>query len=231
MPTNKDLKRLVRARMEKTGESYTAARKQVVGRRATPTAETGTTKSRPSTASYATIAGMSDASLEKATGRTWKEWVALLDADGAAEWPHRRIADMVSTKHGAPDWWCQTVTVGYERIKGLRTRGQSRDGTYRATRSKVFPVAVDKLYSAFANARTRKRWLPGVDLTVRTSTPNKSMRMSWPDGTSVVIGFYAKGEGKSQVALEHGKLTSASDVAARKAFWGERLAALAEILR
>ena len=224
MPTNKDLKRLVRARMEKTGESYTAARKQLVDRRSTqpPKAE--------ATASYAKTAGMTDASIRKGTGRTWKEWVALLDADGASEWTHKRIAEHVSTEHGAPDWWCQTVTVGYERIKGLRVRGQNRDGTYRATRSKVFAVPVAKLYSAFATARMRKRWLPGIDLTVRTETPNKSMRVTWPDGTSVVIGFYAKGEGKSQVALEHAKLNGAADVAARKAYWGERLAALAEIL-
>ena len=30
MPRNKDLKRLVRARMSKTGESYTAARTKVI---------------------------------------------------------------------------------------------------------------------------------------------------------------------------------------------------------
>ena len=36
MPTNKDFKRLVRARMEKTGEAYTAARANLLKR--TPTA-------------------------------------------------------------------------------------------------------------------------------------------------------------------------------------------------
>ena len=32
MPRNKDLKRLVRARMQKTGEAYTAARAQIVAK-------------------------------------------------------------------------------------------------------------------------------------------------------------------------------------------------------
>ena len=32
MPRNKDLKRLVRARMSKTGESYTAARSQILSK-------------------------------------------------------------------------------------------------------------------------------------------------------------------------------------------------------
>ena len=36
MPRQKDLKRLVRARMEKTGEAYTAARAQVLRKPRTP---------------------------------------------------------------------------------------------------------------------------------------------------------------------------------------------------
>ena len=34
------------------------------------------------------------------------------------------IAEYVHTKYKVADWWTQTVTVGYERIKGLRARGQ-----------------------------------------------------------------------------------------------------------
>ena len=34
MPTNKDLKRQVRARMKKTGERYTSARSQLINKRA-----------------------------------------------------------------------------------------------------------------------------------------------------------------------------------------------------
>ena len=39
-------------------------------------------------------------------------------------------------------------------------------------------------------------------------------------------GFYAKGESKSSVAVQHSKLTSQKaqkDVAKRKAYWGELL--------
>ena len=45
MPTGKDLKRLVRARMKKTGESYTAARAQLLKKKKTAT-NTGYAKSR-----------------------------------------------------------------------------------------------------------------------------------------------------------------------------------------
>ena len=72
---------------------------------------------------------MTDAAIAAKTGRTWRQWVDALDADGAASMTHRDIAAMVHAKHHVGDWWAQTVTVGYERVKGLRERGQRRNGT------------------------------------------------------------------------------------------------------
>ena len=65
---------------------------------------------------------------------------------------------------------------------------------------------------------------------MRKATPEKSMRITWEDGTSVEVYFAAKGEKKSQVAIQHRKLAGKADVAKAKAYWGERLAALGETL-
>jgi uncharacterized protein YndB with AHSA1/START domain len=96
--------------------------------------------------------------------------------------------------------------VGYERIEGLRTVGQRRDGSFEATNSRTFAVPLVRLYRAFHDARTRARWLPGVELTVRTATRGKSMRITWPDRTSVAVEFTSKGPAKSQVAVPGGRL-------------------------
>jgi uncharacterized protein YndB with AHSA1/START domain len=133
-------------------------------------------------------------------------------------------------KYKIPGWWAQTVTVGYERIKGLRAVGQRRDGKFEANKSKTVAVPLDQLYQAFHDGRTRARWLPGVELTVRTATPEKSMRIEWPDRTSVVIGFINKGHAKSQVALAHGKLPDKAAAARMKQYWSERLSALEDVL-
>ena len=215
MPKQKDLKRLVRTRMKKTGESYTAARVQFV-------------KNKPVRPDYAALAGMSDTAVSKQTGRDWSEWVVTLDAAGAAAKPHGEIARHVSSL-GAPDWWSQMVTVGYERIRGLRDRGQRRGGTYEVSKSRTFQVPVSKLYAAFANARLRRRWLP-VALKIRTSSSNKAMRVSWDDDTVVQFYFTAKGADKSAVALQHLKLPDKSAAANMKVWWAERLAALSALL-
>jgi len=218
MPKQKDLKRLVRARMEKTGESYAAARLQLLEKK----------RPSPSDADHAALAGVSDETVREKTGRTWREWVRVLDAIDAASKPHREIAAHVHEAHGIPGWWAQTVTVGYERIRGLRDVGQRRGGGYELTKSKTLPVPLARLYRAFSSPAARRRWLPGDRVTVKKATPGKSMRLLWEDGTPVEVYFTAKGDLKSQVALQHRALATKEDAAGMKAFWAERLASLAE---
>ncbi len=215
MPKQKDLKRIIRSRMRKTGESYTAAHLHIVRKKET-------------TPDYATLAGVSDDALQKSTGRTWAEWVDTLDAVGAAEMPHRQIARHVLSL-GTSSWWSQTVTVGYERIRGLRERGQLCTGEYEATKSRTFPVPVEELYKAFAEARLRARWLPARP-KVKTAYPGKRIRVVWEDDTLVEFSFTAKGSNRSAVAIQHLKLTDKPAAEQMKLWWADRLRDLSEIL-
>jgi hypothetical protein len=174
---------------------------------------------------------MSDDAVKAKTGCDWAGWVWALDQSGAESMSHRAIAQMVHDTWKVPEWWCQTVTVGYERIKGLREIGQRRTGDYEANRSRTFAVPLTRLFQAFATARARNRWLNGAKPVVRKATPNKSIRMSWQDGTSVEVWFVSKGDSKSVAQIAHRKLKTREDIEARKAYWGERLAALEQALK
>lgn len=226
MTKNKDIKRLTRARMDKTGESYTIARQHLLAKADQQAAE----PPAPAAPDYAVLAGMSDEAVEAKTGCNWELWVYALDYAGAADMSHKEIAAYVQEKWDVSGWWAQTITVGYERIKGLRAIGQRRDGSYEANKSKTFPVPITKLYAAWADEDARREWLGNVELTVRAATPEKSMRITWSDDTAVDLYFTAKSDAKSQVAIQHRKLASSQDSARMKAYWGERLAALGERL-
>ncbi len=238
MPRNKDLKRLVRARMKKTGEAYTAARAQIVRKPSAKTALPPTAASSPRAATvthpepkdYAALAGMSDAAIKENTGCTWARWVHALDHYGASEMSHRDIAALIREKYETPSWWTQTVAVGYERIKGLRARGQQRNGTFQMTKARTFNVDVATLFQAWADSLVRKRWLKDANVKVRTATTPKSMRLTWTDGSIVAVGFSAKGRSKSSVAVEHTKLPDREAADRLKQEWSERLDALAEVL-
>jgi len=98
MTANKDFKRLVRARMQKTGESYTAARGHFADRKPP------SPKPAPNGTDHARLAGRSDEIIKARTGCTWERWVKALDHVRAYEWTHRDIARHVHEKYKIEGW-------------------------------------------------------------------------------------------------------------------------------
>jgi uncharacterized protein YndB with AHSA1/START domain len=244
MTTQKDFKRLVRGRMQKTGESYTSARATLLAqsaKRKAPGADhnghgvldapvtIATNGATPSAqpADFAKVAGMSDETVKAKTGCTWERWVWALDQVKAYNWPHSEIAQYVHEKYKVPGWWTQTVTVGYERIRGLRARGQRRSGSWEASKSKTIDAGVGTVFKAFKQPKLRSAWLPDVEVVVRTSVPNKSLRLTWEDGTSVEVYLTSKARSKTQVAIQHTKLPNKEASDRMKGFWTWHLDALA----
>jgi hypothetical protein len=219
MPKQKDLKRLVRTRMKKTGESYSTARVQL----------TRTKNATQPAADFAQLAGTSDKVIRERTGKTWAQWVRTLDAIDAVKMTHTDIAKHVHEHYQIDGWWSQSVTVGYERIRGLREKGQRRSGRFDASKSKTLPVPASVAFDAFVDTRTRKKWLKGVDVVIRTATKPKSIRIGMPDGSIVAVWITAKGE-KCAVGVQADNLPTREEANTRKAFWTEKLAALEELL-
>lgn len=176
-------------------------------------------------------AGTSDAAVERATGKTWKRWFAILDKWGARKKTHREIAAYLYEKQGVPGWWAQMVTVGYERVRGMRQVHQTPEG-YAASRSKTYNVPLTQLYAAWKNEKARRRWMKGDRLEASTVSPNRAIRGKWDGGASRVdVMFLAKGAGKSQVAIDHRRLSNQRNVVRMKSYWGEQLDRLASLLK
>lgn len=143
---------------------------------------------------------------------------------------HKQIARLIYEKHGQPGWWSQMVTVGYEQALGLREVHETSSG-YSISRSKTINVSIVKLFHSFNDAVARRRWLSDSSFTVRKATKNKSMRITWVDGkTSLEVGFFSKGAGKSQVAVQHSKLKNAQEATRQKAYWEKQLGKLKTLL-
>ena len=219
MTTQRSFKRLVRARMQKTGESYTAARAVLLS------ADDGSGGGKPPLAT-------SDDSIRERTGRGWEEWFDLLDEWGAAEKSHRDIARWVADQLGVEPlvWNAQAITGSYERARGGRAIGQHPDG-FRVSASKTVRVRVERLFDAFVDDGRRATWLPGADLRERTAARPKTARFDWgDDGTRVHLTFTPKGTDRSTVSLSHERLPDATARERMKSYWQERLDALREEL-
>ena len=184
----------------------------------------------PTGANVLRLAGVGTAAVLRATGRPWSEWLSVLDRAGAGAMAHKDIALLLSRKYGVPDWWSQMVTVGYEQARGLRAAGERADG-FAASASRTVDAELDRLYDAWTDPARRARWLLDAPIDLRRSTDGRSMRMTWtPGGSSVEVSFRARGPGKSQVSVDHGKLADARAARTQKAFWTAALARLKALL-
>jgi hypothetical protein len=255
MTQQKKLKKRIRSRSRKTGESYTAARSHVlaarrkrsadraVARRPEPTSSLEKSHATPERAKSV----VSDAAVLKKTGQGLDYWFAVLDAFGAAEKGHTAAAAHLHASHGVPGWHGQMITVTYERARGLRATNQSCSGGFQVSSSKAMPATVAEVADALGNARRRARWLAEADpelarafeaafegpkartITVKDAM-NARLRFPW-DGKAVEIRITGKAKGGCTVVADNTDLPDASSVEDRRIKWRAALQQLFEHLR
>lgn len=179
---------------------------------------------------------MSDEAVKAKTGKAWAEWFKILDQGGAKKMTHQEIVALLSSRHAVGPWWQQMVTVTYEQARGLRDQHEKPAG-YEISVSRTIAAPVSKVYKVWHDEKTRARWLPepGASatgpLTIRKATANKSLRLTWTDGKTIVaVAFLAKGTGKSQVVAQHVKLPDTKSAARMKKFWAGALDRLKELM-
>ncbi len=216
MTRQRSFKRLVRTRMEKTGESYTAARAVLLA--ATSPSEDG----------GAPWFATSDDRIRERSGRGWEEWFDLLDQWGAPDMSHREIARKVAAELGIDPlaWNAQAITQSYERTRRGKLAGQHDDGfTVNASRTIAAPAAM--LFEAFTDETPREAWFPAAALRSRSATAPKRAHFDWADdGSRVHVSFDARDDGRTTVSVQHERLADAGIAETTKLAWRERLVAL-----
>ena len=216
MTEQKNLKRRVRARMEKTGERYTAARRQVVAEKPEP---------------FVADPGMSDETLVEKTGKGWVEWVAILDAWGARERPHGEIAAHLMEQHGVPGWWAQTVTVGvragaWAARPGAAARRRLRGDGLEDRRSPARPACLGLRRRGRAGALVPGRAAAAATDDVRALG---ALRLGGRTHAGRRL-LHGEGAGEDLGRRRHERLADAEEVEAMRALWREQLAELARVL-
>ena len=223
MTTQKLFKRRVRERMAKTGESYTAARRHAA-----------LTRDRLDSARMDLTGATelaSDQRILEVTGRGWETWVSLLDRWGARQRKRTEIVGFLMADQGVPGWWAQTIAGGYERVRGKRLKHQQADGfTIYASRTVGVPIA--ELFDAFADERTRGKWLTDGTMSLRSSRDDLlAARFDWGDGaTRISVTFEAKGPVKTTASVSHERLPDQEAAEMAKAAWKGRLSSLKALL-
>jgi len=182
------------------------------------------------TAKGTVYGGVSDTAVQKATGRTWKTWLALLDRAGARKMSHRQIAAVLSKKYDVRPWWQQMIAVGYEQARGLRKLHERPDG-YQVGASRTLEASVGTAYEAWIDTRRRGRWLPRAPMEITKASARRTLRIRWGGAESRVdVAFANKGRSKGTVSVTHRKLPSATDADRMKVYWQKALIRLQNLL-
>lgn len=201
--------------MEKTGERYAAARRELLS------------QADSSRRHWHAPPEVSDQSVLDATGKGWDDWCDTIDAwPGHAE-GHKAIAAYLQTTPGLDGWWAQTVTVGWERITGIRLPYQRADGTFTAGKSKTLSISSDALRTMLLDKDRRDDLFPDQKTMLKSKATAKAIRIAIGPGIAQ-FSLSDAGDGRTKVAIQHEKLSTFDDVEEWKFYWTDWLDALDE---
>ena len=169
-----------------------------------------------------------DAALVNATGKTWRQWLAVLNEIKARDLSHKEIAARLRQDHHVSGWWAQMLTVRYEQEIGRREPGQTCDGDYKVGVSATFEGDMDALLTRWIQCFDPQTEFDGV---ARTDAPSVSKTEKWrywrialEDG-SKVTALFSQTNGKARAQIDHEKLADQEAVESWRAYWKRELSA------
>jgi hypothetical protein len=245
------LKSVIRARARKTGESYTAARRQVLAGKPRPALALVPPPEPPrSPAAAPPVAKdsrvprgeLSNRAAIKSTGHDLEYWFKILDNFGKTH-GHTKAAEYLYAEHKVQAWHGQMIVVTWERARGLRQENQSCTGTFQVSVSRVLNASVGWVVDFFNDATARKAWLksatPALSRALEEAfAAGKSMelkktgyaRMRYKWLSSVVeLRATEKPDGKTSLVADSSDLPDADAVGVRREAFAHALDRLREI--
>lgn len=172
--------------------------------------------------------------IERASGRSWQEWLETFEAAGAQTLGPRAVArvareampDLLTN----PDWWAQATAIAFEQHAGLRVPGQSSTGTFRVSASRTLPLDRDSTLEVWLkhNGDTSEHLGHEVSQGRGSLADKRSFwRLSLEGAGRVEVAATAgKGPSKTILGVNHESLTDSQSIEQWRAYWKELLAGL-----
>ena len=145
--------------------------------------------------------------VERATNRSWDEWLLFMDGIGAKDLDHKQIAlkvyyELEGTGVEPLGWWTQAVTVAYEQFIGRRIPGQRPDGTFQMSISKSTRLGMRELMDAWTRFAAQDDFVSGLiagDPKISGTERRITWRTKAGDGSSVIVTSEPKANGTASI--------------------------------
>lgn len=177
---------------------------------------------------YDKINGISSTTVERVTGKSWSEWIVLLDKEKCGDKSHKEIAKMVYQKYlSKSGWWSQMVTVGYEYAKGKRVVGQTETQGFEIGVQKMLPISQERLWKFINSKREKELWLgKDIEHEIRTIKEGERIRLKWKlkkwTNTStlqIILLCSRNSKGKTNLNFHQEKLVSTKQRDEMREYW------------
>jgi uncharacterized protein YndB with AHSA1/START domain len=192
-------------------------------------------------------------SVKKATGKSWRQWVDILEKVGGRVLTHQEIVKLLKTKYKLKPWWQQQVTCGYEEHIGRRLPGRNGKGLFSATITKTLKFDQKSVWRFLASQEGIQIWLNpmsdfvlapknsfevegGIFGEVRTIKAPTRVRMTWQDSDwdkTTVFQIYVipKGKNRSMLVFNHDNIVTAAIKASLRQRWRKAIEDIDDFLK
>lgn len=169
--------------------------------------------------------------LERASGRSWDDWLAVFEAAGGTSASHGElaaaaIAAMPSDLEN-PGWWAQGAAIAFEQHTGMRVPGQLSDGSFGVSASRTLETDRDAAIEAWAalvaSAADQRGRAFGEPRTSRTGK-RSFWRASLADAGKVEASATPKDEGRITFTVSQSGLADGAEIEAWRSHWKALLA-------
>lgn len=200
------------------------------------------------------IAGISDEAVVDATGRSWDDWLELLDDHDGTALDHQERVAVLAEAGVESGWWQQQLAVGYEQKRGLREVGETADAGYQVGVQRTMTLGQEALWDLLLSEAGRGVWLgesvtftaePGAtyettdDITgeVRTVSEGERLRLTWqppdregPTTLQLTLTCPRSNETRTTLRFHHEKLADGDEREAMRERWRNVLDRLETVL-
>lgn len=164
--------------------------------------------------------------VERATNKTWEEWLHYMEGIGAAQLSHHEIATHVlgelEGKIENIGWWAQSITVAYEQYSGRRIPGQRPDGTFQTSVSKATTLGMQHLMEQWVNFAADDSDVRAI-IAKEARVSGTDNRITWRtkarDGSEVRVTSEPKKDGTASIiAVQMGLQSHELNLEAKEAW-------------
>ncbi len=171
---------------------------------------------------------ISDDAIKKATGKDWSAWISfLIDNDGCDK-THKELVKILKDA-GVSPWWQQSIAGQFEKDIQGRQMHEMPSG-FQATASRTINTAAKKIFDNFDNGDAV--WLPDGKIMITTQKSPHTIRGAWSGSAAGRVDAYIteKGKHKSQISINHTKISDAATCDKLKHAWRAALTDLKKSL-